>query len=139
VSLTEVFLAVIALALVVMTAVQLAVLLRMARLARKAAAANEEISRELRPLIAKVHRVADDATRVSALAVVQVERVDQLVASTAAELQQILGVVRASIVEPLRTGSAFVHAMRAAFGFISRSTGSAKPLHREDEDALFVG
>ena len=61
-------LAVIAMAVTVMTVVQIAVLLALARSARQVAETVQQVRQEIRPLAEKVHRIADDAARAAALA-----------------------------------------------------------------------
>jgi hypothetical protein len=130
-------LATIAVTTVVMATVQVVLLLRTARLAQQAAEATDEIRRELRPLIAKAHRIADDAGRATSLALAQVERVDRMLTTTTARIDDVVGAVHA-IVQPLKQGAVWGSVIRAALAWFGR--GSAPDgAKREDEDALFVG
>ena len=58
---TDVWLGVIAIAVLVMAVTQVAVLLRLSQVAKEASAATKDLRRELTPLIEKAHRIADDA------------------------------------------------------------------------------
>ena len=130
-------LATIAVTSVVMATVQVVLLLRTARLAQQAAEAADEIRRDLRPLIAKAHRIADDAGRATSLALVQVERVDRLLTTTAERVDDVVGAVHDAIVVPLKQGSVIFGVLRAVLALFGRQkTGRSS---REDEDALFVG
>lgn len=131
-------LATIAVTTVVMAAVQVVLLMRTAKLARQAADAAEEIRRELHPLIAKAHRIADDAGRATSLALAQVERIDRMLTTTAERVDDVVGAVHDAVVVPLRQGSLLLGVLRAALSFFGRGQGS-KRTSREDEDALFVG
>lgn len=133
-----VWLATIALAVVVMAVVQVAVVLQAARMARQAAETVQDLRRELRPLIEKANRIADDAARATALATAQVERVDRLLATTAVRVDEALTLVQSAIVEPIRQGSAFVTAVRAALA-VFRSWQDRPRRNRDEEEALFVG
>ncbi len=131
-------LVVIAVAVTVMTVVQVGVLLTVARSARQMAETAQAIRQEIRPLAEKVHRIADDAGRAAALAVAQVERVDRALSTTTERIDQTLNVVQNAIVEPVRQGSAALAGVRAA---LSLFRGSRAPRHhgRDEEEALFVG
>jgi uncharacterized protein YoxC len=133
-----VWLATIAVAVVVMAVVQVAVVLQAARMAREAAATAQELRRELRPLLEKAHRIADEAARATALATLQVERVDRILATTADRVDEALGLVQSAVVEPLRQGSALVTAVRAAFA-VFRTWQDRPRRSRDEEEALFVG
>jgi len=127
-----------AIALAVMAILQVALVIVAIRLALQAVKALQEIRRELTPLVAKINRIADDAARASALAVVQVERLDQLFGAAGASIENIVGLVADSVVGPLRKGSALLTAIRAGFAFFRG--WQSRPRHvREDDDALFVG
>lgn len=130
-------LATIAVTTVVMAAVQVVLLLRTARLAQQAAEAADEIRRELRPLIAKANRIADDAGRATSLALVQVERVDRLLTTTIARVEDVVGAVH-SMVEPLKQGAVWGSVLRAALAWFGRGRAHDHS-KREDEDAMFVG
>ncbi len=135
---TEVWLGVIAVAVLVMAAVQVMVGLLVLRATRQASAATESLRRELTPLIAKVHKVADDAGRVSALALTQAERIDQILVATADRVDETLRVVQASLIAPVRQGAAVLAGVRAALA-VFRSRQDRKRYGRDDEDALFIG
>jgi hypothetical protein len=131
-------LATIAVTTVVMAAVQVTLLVRTARLAQQAADAAEEIRREVRPLIAKAHRIADDAGRATSLALAQVERVDRMLTTTAERVDEVVGAVHDAIVVPLKQGSVILSVLRAAMALFGRGQRAGRT-SREDEDALFVG
>ena len=117
---------------------QVALVIVAIKLALQAAKTVQEIQRELMPLVAKIDRIADDAARASALAVVQVERLDQMFGAASDGIESIVGLVQDSVVGPLRKGSAILTAIRAGFAFFRGWQGKTRPA-REDDDALFVG
>jgi type IV secretory pathway VirB2 component (pilin) len=134
----NVWFATMAIALAVMAIIQVALVIVAIRLALQAVKAVQEIRRELTPLVAKINRVADDAARVSALALTQVERIDQMFGAASEGVENIVGLVQDSVMGPLRKGSAIVSAIRAGFAFFRGFQGKTRPV-REDDDALFVG
>jgi len=130
-------LAVVAVMMTVMTVVQVGVLLALAKSARQVAETAKEIRQEVRPLAEKVHRIADDASRVVSLTLTQVERVDQALAATTERLDQTLNVLQGALVGPVRQGAAVVTAVRAALSILRRPRDPA--VSRDEEEALFVG
>jgi len=132
------FLGVMAGALVLMALAQAAVAIALARSVRHVVTAIDDLKREVHPLMHKVNRIADDASKVSALAVVQAERIDALIQQTTSRVDETFGVLQTAVVEPIRQGTAILAAVRAGVAAIrawqGRNAGS-----RDDEDPLFVG
>jgi hypothetical protein len=127
-----------ALALVVMAIVQIAVLVGAMRIGRDLLQTSQELRRELKPLIEKANKVSDDARKAADMAVVQMERLDRMLASTAVRVDETITIVQSAIVEPVRQGAAIFAAFRAIASGL-RGLGDRAGHHREDEDALFVG
>ncbi len=135
---TEVWLGVIAVAVAVMAILQVVVLLRLSQVAREASAATRDLRRELTPLIAKAHKIADDAGRVSALALTQVERVDQLFESTALRIDETMQTVQETLIRPVRQGAAVMAGVKAVLA-VFRARQDRGRYDRDDDDALFIG
>ena len=135
---TDVWLGVIAIAVLVMAVTQVAVLIRLAKVAKEASTATRDLRRELTPLIEKVHRIADDAGRVSAIALAQVERLDVAVNSTVRRIDETITTVQQAIINPVRQGAAVVAGLKAAMA-VFRARQDRGRYHRDDEDALFIG
>jgi hypothetical protein len=133
-----VFLGVMAVSLTVMTAIQIGLIIVGIRVARQVGVAVDDLRREIRPLSEKVNRIADDTARATSLVVLQVERLDQLMASTATRVEEILGILQAFASGPLRQGTAALAAVRAVMSIV-RDWKGRRPTARDDEDPLFVG
>ena len=127
-----------AVALVVMAVMQIAVLIAAMRLGREILQTSQELRREIKPLIEKVHRVSDDAGKVAALALTQVEQLDTMLKSTAVRIDETITLVQGAVLEPVRQGAALFGAIRA-FAAGLRGAGERATHARDDEDALFVG
>lgn len=126
-----------AVALVVMTIVQVAVVIGAMRVGRELLQTSQELRREIKPLVEKARRISDDAAKTTALALAQAERVDRLLARSARRVDETLAVVQGAIIEPVRQGASLLGALRAfAAGFRGADQSGR---HREEEDALFVG
>jgi len=128
-------------ALVVMALGQLVLAIMGARMARQATDAMQEVRRDLRPILERAQKIANDAARTSDIARSQAERIDQIIALTAQRIDETLTNVQAAVSGPLRQGSAVVAGIRAAMEVlrnVSERRGTARA-REEDEDALFVG
>ena len=79
----EIFLGIIAVATLATAIVQIGVLVAAGLLARRLARLTDQVERELQPLFGHLNTIARDASRATALAAVQVERVDDLFADVA--------------------------------------------------------
>src|SRR5262245_46854846 len=120
-----------AVALVVTAIMQLASSLAVIKLARQATQTLKDVQREIQPLIEKGHRIADDAQKTTAIAVLQAQRLDELVRTTTERVSDTLNVVQGAIVEPLRKGSMVVAIARAALS-IFNSRHERRRTARED-------
>jgi hypothetical protein len=132
------FLGVMAGALVLMALAQAAVAFALFRSVKHVLTALDDLKREVHPLVEKAHRIADDAARVSAMAVVQAERIDALVQQTTARVDETFGVLQTAVIEPIRQGTAILSAIRAGVAAI-RAWQGRSATSRDDEDPLFVG
>jgi hypothetical protein len=127
-----------AVALILMALAQLMVAIGVTRAARETAEIARDFSRDLRPIVDKLNKITDDAAKVASLALVQAERIDTLVASTAERVDDTLSIVQTAVLRPVRHGTAIMAGVRAAFAAFRRPP--ARPRHvRDDEDALFIG
>jgi hypothetical protein len=137
---SEVFLGVIAVATLVMAAIQVGVIIGLLRTARQAQQIMTTIQQDVRPLIAKVTAVADEASRTAALATAQVEKIDRLVTDVARRVDETAAIVQHVIVTPAREGMAIVAGLKAGVAAI-RGFREMRERHRqaEEEDSLFIG
>jgi hypothetical protein len=136
------FLGLIAVAVLVMAAVQIGVILVLVRLARRVEQVSTQIEREIGPLTERLRSVADTMQHASTLAVVQVERVDRMLSSAARRAEETMSVVQGVIVGPMREGLAVVAAIRGVLSAFRSLRGgdSARSTSRfDDEDPLFIG
>ena len=136
-----VFLAIIALATLVMALIQVGAVIAALRLAKQAQQVITSVQQDVRPLIARANAIAEEASRTVALATAQAEKVDRLVTDLSVRVEQTAGVLQEAIVTPAREGLAIVAAIRAGLGAL-RSLRDSDPRSRraaEEEDPLFIG
>lgn len=135
-----VWLAVMAGALVVMAAVQIALALAALKAARQLTDAVQAVRRDLGPLIERSQRIAEDAARVTALAAVQMERVDRLVQATSARVDDTLSAVRSAVAGPARHAAAIAAGIQAVLALVRAwQDRAARPATDDGDDPLFVG
>ncbi len=111
---TELFLAIIAAATLLIALVQVAVMVAAGLLARRLGRLADQVERELRPMFASLNAIGRDASRAAALATAQVERADRLFADLASRVEQAAASFQASLGAPAREGRAFFSAFKAA-------------------------
>jgi type IV secretory pathway VirB2 component (pilin) len=133
-----VFVGVMSVALAVMAVVQVLVARALLQASQQMATAVADLRKEVRPLVDKANRIADDAARATALAVSQVERVDRMLANATIRVDETLNMVQGMIVGPVRHGAAVIAGIRAALSAL-RAWQERREMSREEEDALFVG
>jgi len=141
VNLSEVFLGIIALATLAMAVLQIGAALAVSRLARDAQKTFTSVQDDVRPLIAKVSALADEANKTASLAKVQAEKIDVLVTTLTRRIDETSVVVQQAVMTPAREGLAILAAVRAGLGALRgfRDMAPGQGRHAEDEDPLFIG
>jgi hypothetical protein len=138
-----VFLGLIALAATVMAAVQVGVIVYLARLAARVEQMSLRVERDLGPLVERLTRVAENVQQATSLAAVQVERVDRLLSSASKRAEETMSLVQGAVVGPLREGLAVISAIRgvvaAVRSFRGGEAGGRSTNRFDDEDPLFIG
>ena len=133
-----VFLGVMAVALVAMAAAQVFIGIAVLRASREITDLAGKLRSDLVPLIDKAARLTDEASRVTAMAAVQMERVDKLTLTLVSRVDETMHVVQSAVIGPVRQGAAVLAGVRAVVGAIREWQNRPRPVH-EDEDPLFVG
>jgi hypothetical protein len=124
-----------------MAVIQVGAIVAMAKMARQAQQAMSTVQQEIKPLMARAHAIAEDASRTAALATVQAEKVDRLVTDLSRRVDETASVVQQAIITPAREGIAIVAALKAGLGAL-RGFRDVRPRHgrhSDDEDPLFIG
>jgi hypothetical protein len=137
---SDVFLGVIAAATLVMALIQIGAVIASLRLARQAQQVITSVQQEVRPLVAKAHAIADEASRTVGIATAQAQKLDRVVTDLSRRVEETAAVLQDAIVTPAREGLAIVAAIKAAFGTLRgfrdfrQRNGTT-----DDEDPLFIG
>lgn len=135
---SELFLGLIAAATVVMALIQVGAIIAALRLAKQAQEMMLTVQRDVQPLIAKAHAIADEATRTVAIARAQAEKVDRVVTDLSRRVEDTAAVLQNAIIAPAREGMAIVAAIKAGLGAL-RGLRPGDGRQADDEDPLFIG
>ena len=137
---TNLFLGIIAAAVVVMAVIQVAAIVFAMSAARRIGQAADRIEQDLRPVVHNLQTITTDAARAANLAAMQMERADRMFADLSRRAEQVLAVVP-NLLGPAGKGRAFLNGLKAAFAAIQelRRTSRRGARHAEEEDALFIG
>jgi hypothetical protein len=151
VTLDQVFLGLIALAVLAMAAGQLVALMLTQRAVRSLGDRLSRFERDLRPIVDNLQAMSADAKRAAALASAQVERADRLFGDAARRVDDTMGVVQRAILAPARDGMAIFQGIKAAFAAFRdqrsrpRPRPNISPVPRavpdpgDDDHASFIG
>lgn len=138
---SDVFLGIIAAATLVMAVVQISAVVTALRLSRQAQQVLQSVHQEVRPLIARAHAIAEEASRTVAMATTQAQKVDRLITDLSQRVDETAGVIQEAIITPAREGLAIVAAVKAGLSAL-RGLRDMRPRngrHAEEEDPLFIG
>lgn len=142
---TDVWLAIIALAVVVMAAIQVGAIVLGLRLARRVDELTTEIERDVKPLIKNLTQMTAEASRAVSLATAQVERADRLFGDLALSAERTLAIASQLVGGPAKNGFALFSAARAAYAAFrdlrdaSRRRQAYRSAAPDDEESLFIG
>ncbi len=133
-----VLLGIIASATLIMAIVQVGLIIVAARLGKKVEHLSGQLEQDVRPLVAKANEIAEHAARASALAVVQVERADRLIADVSQRMEETVGALQRTLLAPAREGRALMAGVAAAMTACRELRRARRP-GAEEEDPLFIG
>jgi hypothetical protein len=137
----DLFLGLIALAVIVMAAIQVGAIIVAARLAKRVDRLATQIEEDIKPVFQNLTRLTADAARTAALAATQVERADRVFGDLAQRVDYTLNTLQNRVLGPARDGMAVVAGIRAALATFRhlRQTTRKRQAVVEEEDALFIG
>jgi hypothetical protein len=142
----EVFLGVIAVSTLATAIVQVAIVVIAARAARRAGERLSQLEESIRPIVANVQRISEDAARATASATAQVERAERLMDDVARRVDETMSEVQNTILGPARSGWAIFQTVREVLGAFfdrgpqrSRSRSHGPSPAAAEDDASFIG
>jgi hypothetical protein len=140
----ELFLGVIAFAVLVMAVVQVGAIVAALRLARRVDQIAMQLDQEIKPLIANLNTLSSEAARAAALAARQAERLDRVFGELVQRVDETLAAAQEFVTGPARQGMAIVAGIKAVVESFrgmreaSRRRAAARPAV-DDEESLFIG
>jgi methyl-accepting chemotaxis protein len=139
---TDLFLGLIALGVIVMAAIQVGAIVMAIRAARRVEGAIGELQQDIKPIVASLQTMSADAARTTAKVATQVDRLEKTLNDVSARINQTASAVQDVVVAPIREAMAIVQGLKAAFGALTALSGQ-RPARRaatpEEDDPPFVG
>lgn len=144
---SEIYLAIIAAAVVVMALIQVTAIVIAARAARRVSDAVARLEQDVRPIVTNLQTISTDAAKATASAAAQVQRAEQTVAvvldrvdAVTARVDETLQSIQNGILAPARDGLAFLQTLRSIVASFTRGSAPRSRQQASDEDdALFIG
>lgn len=140
----ELFLGIIALAVLVMALIQVGAIIAGLRLAKRVDRMADQLERDIKPLLANLTTVSSEAARAASMAAAQIERFDTVFTELTQRVDRTLAAAQDFVTGPARQGMAVmtgVKAMIDAFKGIreaSRRRTASRPAV-DDDESLFIG
>ena len=110
---TDLYLGLIALGVIVMATIQVAAVVVAIRAARRVGEMAGRFEQDVRPILANLQKVSEEAARASAQAAAQVDRLDALVSSVARRVEETAATVQQTILQPARDGLALLSGLKS--------------------------
>ena len=141
---SDLYLGLIALAVLVMAAIQVGAIIAAARAARRLSVLADRVEREVSPIVESVRAMAADAAKTTSSAAAQMDRVTLLTQDLVKRVDRTASVLETSVLRPVREGYAVISALRTVVSSLrdiqagrARRPTAATPV--EEDDALFIG
>ena len=153
---SDLYLGLIALGVVVMATIQVAAVVVAIRAARRVGEMATRFEQDVRPIIVNLQKVSEEAARASAQAAAQVNNLDTLVSGIARRVEDTALTLQQTILQPAREGLSLLAGFKGLIdGFLepreprrhdrhdtpSRQASSPgpRPAHPPSDDELFIG
>jgi len=137
---TNVWLGIIAVAVLVMAVIQVAAIVFAMSAARRIGQVADRLEQNLNPVVSNLQTMTSEAARMTTLAAAQVERADRIFADITRRGEQVMAAVP-TLLGPTGKGLAFLNGIKAALAAIHELRRSSRrgAAHPDEEDALFIG
>lgn len=140
----ELFLGIIAFAVLIMALIQVGAIFAGVRLAKRVDQLATQIDHDIKPLLANLTALSSEASRAAALAAKQAERFDKIFGEMVQRVDTTLLAAQEFVTGPARQGMAIMAGVKAVIDAfqgmreVSRRRAAARPVV-EDEESLFIG
>jgi hypothetical protein len=140
----ELFLGIIAFAVLIMALIQVGAIVAGIRLARRVDQIATQLDTEIKPLIANLTALSGEAARAAALAAKQAERLDRVFGELVQRVDDTLAAAQEFVTGPARQGMAIMAGVKAVVDSFrsmreaSRRRTAPRPAV-DEEESLFIG
>src|SRR5262245_32185336 len=133
---SDVFLGIIALAVLVMAIIQVTAAIMAAKALNRVSEAVSRFDHDVRPIVSNLQQISSDAARATALAAAQVERIDRVMGDVSRHVEQTAKAIPL-LVESARDGFTVLGGLKAVVSAFRemRRTRDQKPTSVDEEDA----
>jgi len=144
----DVYLGLIALGVLVMATLQVVAMVAALRAARRLGEMAGRFERDVRPILANLQKVSEEAARASAQAAAQIDRLDALVAGVARRVEETAAAVQETILQPARDGLALLSGLKSIIASFREPRQAREPRDGREgrdktpaapDDELFIG
>jgi hypothetical protein len=143
----NIYLGLIALGVLVMATIQVVAMVTAIRAVRRVGEMAGRFEQDVRPIIANLTKVSEEAARASAQAAAQIDRLDALVASVTHRVEETATTLQQTILQPARDGLALLSTLKNVIASFrepreprdARDYGERPREPREPHDELFIG
>ena len=140
---TDLYLGLIALGVLVMATIQVVAMVVAIRTARSVGEMAARFEQDVRPIMVNLQKVSEEAARASAQAAAQVDRLDALVSGIARRVEDTAATLQQTILQPARDGLALLSGLKSVIASFREPRGSSESKERtgprESQDDLFIG
>jgi hypothetical protein len=140
----ELFLGIIAFSVVIMALVQVGAIFAGIRLARRVDQIAQQLDHDIKPLLANLTALSNEAARAASLAAKQAERLDRVFGELVQRVDETLRAAQDFVTGPARQGMAIMSGVKAVLEAFrgmresSRRRDAARPVV-DEEESLFIG
>ena len=138
---SDLFLAIIAISVLIMAVIQIAAIVLALRAARRVGELTNRLEQDIRPMLGSLQSIAADAAKATATATLQVERAEKLFAELSVRIEQTVASVQDTVVGATR-GGAWLAGLRNVLSILRdlrQPSRGRRPSPVDEEDALFIG
>ena len=140
----EIFLGIIAFAVMIMALIQVGAIFAGLRLAKRVDQLAKQLDQEIKPLMANLTTLSSEAARAAALAAKQAERLDRVFGELVQRVDVTLAAAQEFVIGPARQGMAIMAGVRAVIDSFRglREASRRRTATRaavDEEESLFIG
>jgi hypothetical protein len=137
----DIFLGVIAVAVLAMAIIQVTAIVVALRAARRVGDAVSRFEEDVRPIVTNLKAMSADAARTASIASTQAQRADRLIGDITARVHHTVAAVEATVMTPARELYAMGQGLMAVLGSFRQGPAPSGhgPAATEEEDSLFIG